>query len=196
MARFSTKAPSVEAERKFYCKKMIIGCLALLALMLLASCAAFDQTGIQSLSDFACTELESGTIYKAEDLTAVSRLAVKTHEEAADVTDYYLAFFRDRNDCLAAAVLSVDDKDDIYDRLSDDIAEEDRGIGDCFVRGCVKIGGSLTDMDYELRKCYNEALETYESALGEPIASLEYIFVYYCNGYSDPLIQFLVQQNR
>ncbi len=192
MARFSTEAPSVEAERKFYCEKMMIGCLALLALMLLASCAAFDQTGIQSLSDFACTGLESGTIYKSEDLAVISRLAVNTHEEAADVTDYYLTVFHDRNDCLAAAVLLVDDKDDIYDRLSDDAIKEDRGIGDCFVRGYVKTGGSLTDMDYELRKCYNEALETYESALGEHIASLEYVLVYYCSGYSDPLIQYLV----
>ncbi len=173
-------------------KKTIVGSLAFLALILLASCAAFNQTGIQSLSDYAYTELESGTVYKVDDLTVISRLAVNTHEAAANVTDYYLTVFHDRNDCLVAAVLSVDDNDDIYARLYDDITEEDQDIGDCFVSGYVKIGGSLTSMNYELRKCYNEAPDVYGNALGEHIASLKYMLVYYCNGYSDPLIQYLV----
>ncbi len=192
MARFSAEAPIVKTERKFYCEKMIIGCLVFLALMLLVSCAASNRMGIQSLSGCAYTELESGTVYKADDLTVVSRLAVNTREAGANVTDYYLAVFHDRNDRLAAAVLSVDDNDDVYARLSEYILEEDQNMGDCFVRGYVKTGSSLISMAYELRKDYNEALAAYGNALGEPIASLEYMLVYYCNGYSDPLIQYLV----
>ncbi len=189
MARFSTEAPIVETERKFYCGKIIIGCLAL---MILFYCVASNQTGIHSLSGCAYTELESNTIYKADDLTVVSRLAVNTREAGANVTDYYLTVFHDRNDCLAAAVLSVDNNDDIYDRLANYMAGEDQNIGDCFVRGYVKTGCSLANLNYELRNYYNEALAAYGNALGEPVASLEYMLVYYCNGYSDPLIQYLV----
>ncbi len=192
MARFSTEAPIVETEKKFYCEKIIISCLALLALMILVYCVTSNQTGIHSLSDYACTELESNTIYKADDLTVVSRFAVNTREAGANVTDYYLTVFHDRNDCPVAAVLSVDDNDDIYARLSEYILGKDQNIGDCFVRGYVKTGGSLANLNYELRKYYNEALAAYGNALGEPVASLEYMLVYYCNGYSDPLIQYLV----
>lgn len=192
MARFSTGTPSMGRERRDICRITIIGCLTFFALMILVYCVASDQTGIHSLSDYAYTELESGTIYKADDLTVVSRFAVNTREAGANVTDYYLTVFHDRNDCPVAAVLSVDGNDDVYTRLSEYILEEDQNIGDCFVRGYVKTGGSLANLNYELRKDYNEALAAYGNALGEPVASLEYMLVYYCNGYSDPLIQYLV----
>lgn len=197
MARFSTGAPIVATGRRQRCKKTIIGCLAVLALILLAYCAASNQTGIQGLSGYAYTELESGVIYQADDLTVVSRLAANTHEvndAAKNVADYYLAFFHDRNDCLVAAILSVDDSDDIYARLSDDMMDENRNIGDCLVNGYVKTGSSLTSVSNELKKYYHEALDSYGPVLGEYSASLEYMLVYYCNGYSDPLIQFL--ENR
>lgn len=195
MARFPTGTPSMGTERN--CRITIIGCLTFFALIILVCCVNPSQTGIHGLSDYAYTELECNTIYKADDLTVVSRLAANIHgvdDPAASATDYYLAFFHDRNDCPVAAVLLVDDNDDIYARLANYMENEDQNIGDCFVNGYVKIGDSLTDLDYELKKYYSEALDTHGLIPGECMASLEYMLVYYCNGYSDPLIQFL--ENR
>lgn len=188
---------SAGTERKRHRETAVIGCLTFLMLIAFVCCPVCNQTGIRALSDCAYAELESGAIYQAGDLKIASRLAANIQEvgDTADsVTDCYLAFFHDRNGCLVAAVLSVDDNDDIYARLSDVTASEEQAAGACFVNGRVKIGDRVSTLGSEGMKAYDRALAVNAVSLDECFVSLEYVLVYDCNGYSDPLIQFL--ENR
>lgn len=197
MARSSAEAPARGAGRRGNCRITIIGCLIFLALGIFVYCATSDQTGIRSLSDCPYTELESGALYKAEDLTVISRFAAEPDEAgdaSASVTDYYLTVFYDKTACPVAAVLSVDDNDDIYARLSGDMTNEDPAVGDCPVTGYVKIGDRLANLNDGWDKDYREALAAHGFHPDEYMACLEYMLVYDCNGYSDPLTQFLANR--
>ncbi len=171
-------------------KKGIIVCLVVLAVIVIALNAEPKQTEVHSLADYAYSELESGTIYRADDLLIISSFAYNTHKVnnvITNVTDYYLMTYRDKNDRLVMAVLKVDDDDEISSRLSLYNNDDSQNIGDCILNGYVKTGGKLENLDTKLKKYYNDAVDYYGPILEEYFTAPEYIFTYHCNAYTDPL---------
>ncbi len=163
-------------------KKILIYGLVVLALILgvnlIQENSAPKQTQVFSLSDYAYSELEESTIYKANELTVVDMFAQNTHKVngiATNTTDFYLVTFRDEDDRLVTAILSVDDDDDIYNRLSFYTIDERQGIGDCVVRGYVK---TKNNSNPKLTQYFDEALDEYVDLLGENLVSPQWILVY------------------
>lgn len=171
-------------------KKGIICCLVVLAVIVIALNAAPKQTEVHSLTDYAYSELESGTIYRADDLLVVDIFAERTESKngrTTNVINYYLTAFHDKDDRLVVAVLSVDDDDDVFFRLSDYAYDDSQEIGDYYLNGYVKTGSTMASMSGELKKYYNEALDAYGPAMGTYTVTPEYILRYYCNASTDPL---------
>lgn len=175
---------------EYFVKKGIIVCLVVLAVIVIALNAEPGQTEVHSLADYAYSELESSTIYRADDVTIIDAFAVRTesrYDVTTNVIDYYLMAYRDKNDRLVMAVLKVDDDDEIFSRLSLYSKDDSQNIGDCILNGYVKTGGKLANLDTKLKKYYNDAVDYYGPILEEYFTAPEYLFTYHCNAYTDPL---------
>jgi len=171
-------------------KKVVIGCLVAVAVIIIALNAEPKQTEVHSLSDYAYSELENGMIYRADDVVIIDAFAV-TKESKYDVTtnviDNYLMAFRDKNDRLVVAILKVDDDDEIFSRLSAYHNDASQDIGDCLLTGYIKTEGKQENLRSELKNHYNKAIDYYGPILEEYFATSEYVFTYHCNALTDPL---------
>lgn len=172
-------------------KKILISCLVVVALVFgvdwIQKSTAPKQTQVYSLSDYAYTELEEKIIYKVEDLIVVDSFAQNKHTvngKVTNTTDYYLVIFRDKNDCLVAAALSVDDDDSIYFPISRYAADDSQSIGDYVVNGYVK---TQKNANTKLTQYYEEAIDKYGPVLGENMFSSQWILEYHCDALEDPL---------
>lgn len=172
-------------------KKVLIGLLIIVALVvginLFEDNAQPKQTQVYSLSDYAYTELENGIIYRAEDLMVVDTFAKQEHKVNGKVTattDYYVVIFWDKNDQLTAAMLSVEDDDDIHSKLFRYVIDETQSIGDCVLDGYVK---TVKNTNTELTQYFEESLSEYGAVLDKFIARPQWMFKYHCNALEDPL---------
>lgn len=172
-------------------KKVLISCLAVLALILAVRRIQSDktpkQTQVYSLSDYAYTELEGSTVYRADDMVVVDSYARNRHTVNGKVTNttmYYLVLFYDKNDRPVVAGLSVDDDDSIYTALLQYSLDDDQLIGDYVLNGYVK---TSKNTNTELTQYFNEAIDQYGPVLDEYLVSPEWMLVYHCGALEDPL---------
>lgn len=172
-------------------KKLLIYCAAFIALLFcinwIQESKMPKQTQVYSLSDYAYTDLEERTIYKVNDLMVVDLFAHNkqtVNGKVTNTTDYYLVIFRDRNDRLVAAALSVDDDDSIYSSLSWYAADESQNIGDYVVNGYVK---TQKNSNTKLTQYFDEAIDKYGPVLDEYFVKSQYMLQYHCGAYENPL---------
>lgn len=172
-------------------KKLLICCLVGFALLFginwIQDSTAPKQTQVFSLSDYAYSELEERIIYKADNMTVVDRFAQQTRTTNGRVTgktDYYLVTYRDKNDRLVAAILSVDDDDGIYLSLSLYANDEKQNIGDRVLNGYIK---TRSNTNAKLTQYFNEAIDKYGPVLNEYLVSPQWMLEYRCGPNSDPL---------
>lgn len=172
-------------------KKLLIVCLVGFALLFginwIQENKTPKQTQVYSLSDYAYSELEDRTIYKADDMTVVDSFAQKTHTvngKVTNITEYYLVTYRDKNDRLVAGALSVDDDDSISFRLSMYASDDSQNIGDCVLNDYIK---TKKNTNSELTQYYEDAIDKYGPILGEYLARSPWMFEYHCSSSTNPL---------
>lgn len=173
-------------------KKWIIGALMAVLLCQIAYRIGEDatpaQTVVYGLSDVSYTQMESGNIYKASDLTVVDSYAYSYYGDKTTV-EYYLVVFRDGNGRLVAASMPVYASDEIYPKLSYYDSNENARIGECVLDCYVKVvrfyesNGNLD----ELKGYFAEAVSEYGAVLGETLFPLEWELKYYCSIEENPL---------
>lgn len=95
-----------------------------------------------------------------------------------------MVIFRDKSDRLSAAMLAVEDDDDIHFQLFWYVMDESQNIGDCVLDGYVK---TVKNTNTELAQYFEEALNEYGPVLDEYIARPQWMFKYHCNALEDPL---------
>lgn len=175
-------------------KKMVIGCLVVLVLMLgadrIMKGSKPKQTQVDDLSTVSYTQMESGTIYRASELTVVDCYAYDSYGDQTTV-EYYLVVFRDASNRLVAASMPVTTSDDIYIRLSFYASNESMNIGDCELDCYVKADRWYTSSGdlAELKEYFSESVATYSAVFGETLYPLEWELNYHCGSTEDPLAQ-------
>lgn len=125
-----------------------------------------DPAQVSSLSDCAYSELKDSTYYNANEVMVVDHFATSLNN--GNNTAYYLVTFRDADDRLVAAILSVDNDNDIYGS----IINNSRGY---VVNGYVKTWYSG---NAELTQYFHEALKQYADILNEDPVSPQWILAY------------------